>query len=47
MLVGLCQANDDFCEPGCELEDMQCIDESKGGGSNIEEYCEDFDGDGF
>ena len=22
-----CQSNDDFCTPGCELEDMQCIDE--------------------
>lgn len=43
-----CQSNDDFCTPGCEYEDMQCIDPSKGDTSDSDfEYCEDFDGDGF
>jgi len=25
----VCQSNDDFCEPGCEYVDMQCIDDNK------------------
>jgi hypothetical protein len=38
-----CQPDDDFCEPGCEGVDMQCIN----GDDNTPLYCEDINNDGF
>jgi hypothetical protein len=45
-----CQEEDDFCEPGCEQEDIDCIDDvnigDDGEDSSGGDESDDDDGDG-